>query len=554
MLPSALFLLFLASLPFTGAAPQPGSGSIRIPLTKRAPKLIRRGNTLDHYAAAASHVRARYGYANSTTRRKRANSAGESIIDQGQDQSYLGSVNIGSPAQQFNLILDTGSADLWVAGSSCTSCSSSTPTFSSSQSSSFQSSTNSAGQQQSLTIKYGSGEVAGTLASDSVTMSGFQISEQQFVVVDQTSSGLLSGSNAGIMGLGFQAIASSGATPFWEALVNANQLSQPMMSFWLRRLIDDSQASSTSELYGGEFTLGGTNTSLYTGDVQFIDFPSGAQPSFWLLSVSGVTVQGKSVSVPTGNGALAAIDTGTTLIGGPSDAVQAVWAAVPGSQALSGEYSGFYSFPCNTNVEVSISFGGNSWPISPADMNLGAINGNTCLGGIFDLTEGADVGSGNPSWVVGDTFLKNVYTVFRANPPSVGFAQLSSAAGGSSGSSSVDVGTSALTPSPSSRISPTLSTIFPTLSTSLSPYHPTASLSFTLETITATSVTYTRVGAPASAPSSVAISVSGTGTAGIPTGTGSAGSESGSGAGSVKVGGVGAVMGLLGLVAGAMVL
>lgn len=86
-------------------------------------------------------------------------------------------------------------------------------------------------------------------------------------------------------------------------------------------------------------------------------------------------------------------------------------------------------------------------------MNLGTVGQGLCLGGIFDLTQGSDVGEGggNPSWVVGDTFLvscifhpfifirysslsltqKNVYSVFRSNPPSIGFAQLSSAAGGS---------------------------------------------------------------------------------------------------------------------------
>jgi cathepsin D len=32
--------------------------------------------------------------------------------------------------------------------------------------------------------------------------------------------------------------------------------------------------------------------------------------------------------------------------------------------------------------------------------------------------------SNGPGWIIGDTFLKNVYTVFRANPASVGFAAL----------------------------------------------------------------------------------------------------------------------------------
>lgn len=84
-----------------------------------------------------------------------------------------------------------------------------------------------------------------------------------------------------------------------------------------------------------------------------------------------------------------------------------------------------------------MSFGGKSWPINAQDMNLGRVStgSNTCAGGIFDLTAGSNIGEGggNPNWVVGATFLKNVYSVFRSQPAAIGFAELSDAAGGSSG-------------------------------------------------------------------------------------------------------------------------
>ncbi|KAG5636149.1 hypothetical protein H0H81_008980 [Sphagnurus paluster] len=95
-----------------------------------------------------------------------------------------------------------------------------------------------------------------------------------------------------------------------------------------------------------------------------------------------------------------------------------------------------------------MSFGGKLWPINPADMNLGRVSrGSTqCVGGIFDLSLGSNItpGSGNPSWVVGATFLKNVYAVYRSSPPSIGFAQLSAAAGGSGTPSSSPVSSSSL--------------------------------------------------------------------------------------------------------------
>jgi cathepsin D len=47
-----------------------------------------------------------------------------------------------------------------------------------------------------------------------------------------------------------------------------------------------------------------------------------------------------------------------------------------------------------------------------------------CLGAFFEL----ETGTSAPSWIVGDTFLKNVYSVFRYDPPSIGFAKLSAVA------------------------------------------------------------------------------------------------------------------------------
>lgn len=84
-----------------------------------------------------------------------------------------------------------------------------------------------------------------------------------------------------------------------------------------------------------------------------------------------------------------------------------------------------------------MAFGGKSWPINAQDMNLGQVSSTSalCAGGIFDLNAGSSIGAGggNPNWVVGATFLKNVYSVFRYQPAAVGFAELSNAAGGSSG-------------------------------------------------------------------------------------------------------------------------
>ncbi|KAH9932455.1 aspartic peptidase domain-containing protein [Fomitopsis serialis] len=336
--------------------------------------------------------------------------------------------------------MDTGSSDLWLASKTCSGCPSDTPEYDSSSSSSFKSNSSSTsssgghggGSNGAVSITYGSGEVQGSLGSDTVSLAGQTVSSQTFLVVDDVSTNLLDGNVTGIMGLAFQTLAATGAVPFWQALIGQNSLANPEFAFYLTRFVDDMSASV--EEPGGTFTLGGVNGSLYSGDITYYPLTDTSGPTYWTLTISGVTVNGNSVGLGSSS-ANAAIDTGTTLIGGPSDAISAIYAQIEGSQALTGQYAGYYAFPCTTKPNVTIAFGGQAWPISAADMNLGAVDsaGTDCLGGFFVLSEGSNVPSDSNSltWVVGDTFLKNVYSVFRQSPAAVGFAALSTNAGGS---------------------------------------------------------------------------------------------------------------------------
>ena len=63
-----------------------------------------------------------------------------------------------------------------------------------------------------------------------------------------------------------------------------------------------------------------------------------------LMSCAGLTVNGASVTLNSGSASYAAIDTGTTLVGGPPDAIAALYAQIPGSQALTGDNAGYYTY------------------------------------------------------------------------------------------------------------------------------------------------------------------------------------------------------------------
>jgi len=89
--------------------------------------------------------------------------------------SYFGSIAVGTPPVAYDVILDTGSADLFLVSSSCTSqtCTG-VQTFDGSSSSTFNSTTT------PFSITYGSGSASGVLGRDEVQMAGFQVSQQTF--------------------------------------------------------------------------------------------------------------------------------------------------------------------------------------------------------------------------------------------------------------------------------------------------------------------------------------------------------------------------------------
>ncbi|KAJ3557477.1 hypothetical protein NP233_g11731 [Leucocoprinus birnbaumii] len=398
-----------------------------IPLLRRSPK----PKTKDEWGEWAYQQRQgldqKYGGskpADEEGKEKEKRSTGTNLlVNQGGDSSYYGTVAIGTPATSFNVILDTGSSDLWVADSNCTIGCFQVAKFDTSTSSTYQN------LSMPFDITYGSGQAQGSLGQDVVNMAGFTVPNQVFATCDAVSRGLLQDPVSGLMGLAFDTIASSRATPFWQTLATSGAWNESLMAFHLTRF---NNASDVQKLEpGGSFDMGFTNTSLYTGDIDYVALPS--QGTYWILPLSNLLVNGNSVSVPSGRASYAAIDTGTTLVGGPSEAVQSIFEQIPGAQAGSGNFEGYYVYPCNTNVTVQMGFGNSSqtWLISPDDFKLSELEQGLCLGAFFELSGGGSA----PPWIIGDTFLKNVYSVFRYDPPSVGFAQLSNEANSLSGAS-----------------------------------------------------------------------------------------------------------------------
>src|SRR6267154_3572091 len=86
--------------------------------------------------------------------------------------SYFGSIAVGTPPVAYDVVLDTGSADLWLVNSQCTQNCNGFPAYNPSSSSSF------ANASKPFAMTYGSGQASGYLAQDVVQMAGFQVQNQ----------------------------------------------------------------------------------------------------------------------------------------------------------------------------------------------------------------------------------------------------------------------------------------------------------------------------------------------------------------------------------------
>jgi len=320
------------------------------------------------------------------------------IIKNYMNAQYYGVVEIGSPPKEFRVIYDTGSANLWVPKQGCENCGGKIlgrkAKYDSSKSSSYEE------DGADFLITYGSGTVTGDWGYETVKLGEVEVTHQPFAEV-QDAGGLgfpyTIGHFDGILGLAFPAISMDGTTTILENAQQQKAIPEPVFSFYLGDEAD------------GELTFGGYDSSKFEGELEWVDLLS---PTYWLIPVDTITAGRKSVEKQTS----AVVDSGTSLIAGPSNTIRSIARAVGAKSNGSGQYM----VDCkktDSMPAIIFSINGSDYILEGKDVVIES-NGACML-----AMMGMDMPPPNPEWILGDVFMRKYYTVFDFGEERVGFAK-----------------------------------------------------------------------------------------------------------------------------------
>ncbi|KAK2628499.1 hypothetical protein QTJ16_001602 [Diplocarpon rosae] len=183
----------------------------------------------------------------------------ETVIEN-EDISYYTNISLGTPAQNFQVVLSTGASDFWVNAARPESCQTEAGpcdgVYSAKDSSTYSFVSN------DMKIEYQEGDVEGDFAKDTLTIGTATLPSLQFGVAHERSPSL----KEGVLGLGYeisQVQAKAGKDTYktlTSRMVEDGLIQSNAFSMWM----------DNPEMNTGTILFGGVDTAKFTGTLQTV--------------------------------------------------------------------------------------------------------------------------------------------------------------------------------------------------------------------------------------------------------------------------------------------
>lgn len=347
---------------------------------------------------------------------RRAGARSDASLSQGSGEFYA-QVGLGTPAQYFTVILDSGSSTLAVPSTTCSGCSlqggfnsgasSSAAAYACSSSQCTGGCSTQAPSSCGFSISYGDGSgVQGALIYDTLTFGGLS-AQVSFGTFFTASSSFQVPPAQGILGLAYSSLdclpanpSSSGTTcntPALQQLLSANGL-PAVFSLCLGD--------------PGVMTIGGTDPQYYSGSITYTPIIAS---SYYVIQMNDLYVGGSSIGAASSdyNNGNAIIDSGTTDLVLPQTAYNLFVSALTTALGGCNPTSSCCAAP-STDPGATIVLQGVSLPF-PWTAYLSGSPGCYQLTGVQSQPDGSGT-------IIGQTVLASYYTVFDQTNTQVGFA------------------------------------------------------------------------------------------------------------------------------------
>lgn len=367
------------------AGPAGPAGSYTIPLKRRVPR--------EALSLSQLRTRLRHGQRRAQGVARRATTA--SPVHAGSQASeYYGILSVGSPPQDFEVVFDTGSGNLIIPSTSCKSDACSMHRrFNRSMSSTAQDiafadapddQVPPDGDRDVVTITFGTGEISGVFVKDHLCLGDICTHGDFIAVTEETEQPFSLVPFDGIFGLGLPQMSQAPHFNVFDCMIRDKVLKKNLFSVFLAQNDEED-----SEISFGEY-----KASRMVGELCWVPV---SNPGYWQVEMQDVTIGHQQQQLCKG-GCQAAVDTGTSLLAGPSEVVGALVRRLK----VAEDCSNFFSLP-----ELGFVMGNHTLSLSPEDYV--DRDGHSCSVALMTMDVPPPKG---PLFIFGDPFLRKYYTVY----------------------------------------------------------------------------------------------------------------------------------------------